>query len=264
MGEREVEIYLVIMAALVLVLIIGIIFYIFQFRQRLMMHRVEKDNLIKQHQLDILHAKVESHKDTSAHIGREIHDSVAQKITLASIYLQKLLFDRQPDREAELNMINNILSNSLQELRRLSRDLTEDSLGSLSLQELISEECRNIRQSGVCQVQFDAKELPDIPVRIKTSLLRIVQEFVQNSLKHASCQNILIQIDLMNGNIELELRDDGRGFDLNRYRSNGIGLESIRRRAEFIEASCEMASTLGQGTSCHIVCPIIKPENDVI
>lgn len=264
MGEREIEIYLVIMVALVLALIIGIIFYIFQFRQRLMIHRVEKDNLIKQHQLDILHTKVESQKDTSAHIGREIHDSVAQKITLASIYLQKLLFDKQPDCEAQLNVINNILSNSLQELRRLSRDLTEDSLGSLSLRDLISEECRNIRQSGVCHVQFDAKELPGIPVRIKTSLLRIVQEFVQNSLKHASCKNIFIQIDFVNGNIELKLGDDGRGFDVNRYPPNGIGLESIRRRAEFIDASLEMTSTLGRGTSCHIICPLIKSGSDVI
>ena len=243
------------------VLIIGIITYVIQFRHRRLLDLAEKDAIIQQHQLELLSTQLQIQKETAEHIGREIHDSVTQKLTLASIYLHKIQFDkkRQMD-DPEIVGINNILSNALAELRALSKDLTEDLLNNTSLESLIEEELKNVNRSGMCTAQLKIDFIPELKLKAKTSILRIIQEFIQNSLKHSGCKNIYISMKIIADNLEISLKDDGKGFLLDDNQFTGIGLESIRRRVEIIGAVSSLHSEPGDGTVLEITVKL----NDII
>ncbi len=259
MGPTEIGLYLILTTTVVIVMIGGIIFYLFQYRHKIIVHNVEKENLKHQYQLGILNTEMESQRHTAEHIGREIHDSVAQKITLASIYVQKLQFIKgreiSPD---EFTVVNNILSKALQELRSLSKDLTGDALSKLSLEQLISEECQAVNNSGKCRVKFIYNDFPPCDINTKITFLRIVQEFLQNSLKHSRCKNILIELKQDNSAFILLMEDDGIGFDPDSVETKGVGLEGIKRRAQFLKGDCTLETNPGKGFKCMVSIPSDK------
>lgn len=257
MGTAEIKVFFITICIVIAALIIGIITYVIQYRQRRLLDIAEKETILQQHQLDLLTAQIISQRETAEHIGREIHDSVTQKLTLASIYLQKLKFDKKEiDPGSEITDINNILSNALMELRALSKDLTEDLLNNNSLESLIIDECDNVNKSGICIAHFINDPIPELLIKAKTSFLRIVQEFLQNSLKHAECKNIHISIEIKDEILNVVLKDDGLGFELLNKQYTGIGLESIRRRVEIIGAQSTFESNSQIGTVLKIFVPL--------
>ncbi|MEQ1553477.1 MAG: ATP-binding protein, partial [Ferruginibacter sp.] len=86
----------------------------------------------------------------------------------------------------------------------------------------------------------------------KSILVRIVQEFLQNSLKHAQCKNIIVTLQYITNNIMLFLEDDGKGFDKNSIYKKGIGLNNMKKRAEIIGGIFTMESKIGIGTKVSI------------
>ncbi|HQW71924.1 MAG TPA: histidine kinase [Saprospiraceae bacterium] len=257
MGTAEIKVFFITICIVIAALIIGIITYVIQYRQRRLLDIAEKETILQQHQLDLLTAQIISQRETAEHIGREIHDSVTQKLTLASIYLQKLKFDKKEiDPGSEITDINNILSNALMELRALSKDLTEDLMNNNSLESLIIDECENVNKSGMCTAQFKSDPVPELLIKAKTSFLRIIQEFLQNSLKHANCKNINIAIEIADEIMAVTIQDDGVGFELLNKEYTGIGLESIRRRVEIIGAASTLKSSPGLGTELTIKAPL--------
>ena len=126
------------------------------------------------------------------HIGREIHDNVGQKLTLSSLYLQQLVFENKAPQIADnINNVNTIINESLDELRNLSKSLTDDTIENSSMIALIEKECEKVRELKKCTVVFENNLKADITsYQAKSILLRIVQEFIQNSIKHAHCKKI--------------------------------------------------------------------------
>src|SRR6185436_9531091 len=93
MGQTEIIIFIVLANIILLIFITGIIVFVFQYRKRKLLHEREKIFLEKQHKLDLLNSQLQVQSQTMQFIGQEIHDSVAQKLTLASIYTQQLEFE---------------------------------------------------------------------------------------------------------------------------------------------------------------------------
>ncbi|MEI7488286.1 MAG: ATP-binding protein, partial [Chryseobacterium sp.] len=88
----------------------------------------------------------------------------------------------------------------------------------------------------------------------KNMLLRITQEFIQNSIKHSRCKNIFIDLNTSDESFwELNIKDDGVGFDRSRITSNGIGLTNMKNRAEIIGADFSLESQKNMGTTLNII-----------
>ena len=106
-----------------------------------------------------------------------------------------------------------------------------------------------------CHVSFEHnfKQL-DLGFVHKNVLLRITQEFIQNSIKHSRCKNIFISLNTSEDILwELDIRDDGIGFDTSQIKSNGIGLTNMKNRAEIIVAGFRMESQEIRGTQINII-----------
>ena len=192
-------------------------------------------------------------------IGEEIHDSVAQKLTLAAIYVQQMEFENFSERaNQKLSGINKVLNDSLEELRYISKDLTGNRLQSADLEELIKMECGRVNATGICSASFTAGKLPEINIAAKSSLYRVVQEFLQNSIKHSGCRNILVKAVIIDACLLMTMEDDGKGFEIDKVRQNGIGLDNIRRRVRAMDGNYNFTGQPGKGVCLNVSIPLNK------
>lgn len=247
--QTEIIGFIVIVNIVLLILIGGIVFFTIQYRRRKRKYDKDKQMLDEQHQLDLLSLKIETQQQTMQHIGVEIHDSVGQKLTLASLYSKQFKGLSPGDQETRIQQISAIVDESLAELRQLSKSLTNPALANSSLIELLQEEAKRVNLSGVCYVNvIDASPGLLLPQSDKNIIFRIIQEFIQNSLKHANCRKISITIERESCMLKVTAFDDGKGFDRS-MASTGIGLHNMQRRAEQLNSVYKLESALGIGTT---------------
>ena len=97
-----------------------------------------------------------------------------------------------------------------------------------------------------------------LPYQTKSILVRIVQEFLQNSIKHAGCKSIDVSLNVNDDAILLQLKDDGKGFDTNAVTGSGIGLNNMKKRTELIGGKFYLESNAGAGTKLNIEIPLPK------
>lgn len=249
MGETEIILILSIITAVIFIFIAGIVLFVNQYRNRQKLNQQEKVTLEKQHKLDLLNNQLEVQQQTMQFIGSEIHDSVAQKLTLATLYTRKLEYEATaPDLINKLADIGNIINNSLDELRDLSRTLSNYDIQDKEFSALINLECKKINATGICRVEpvFECR----VPVNfiVKSAVLRVIQEFIQNSLKHSGCTLIKIQVTEKQEGLSVLVSDNGKGFNSLNTESAGIGLNNMKRRILFVGGTFDLQSQEGRGT----------------
>ncbi len=258
MDQPRIQIVITITFFIVLSLLTGIFFYIFQYRKRKILHLTEKKGIAELHQKELLTTQLEMQTQTMQHIGREIHDNVGQKLTLASLYTQQLAYENKaPQITDKIENIGNIINESLAELRQLSKSLTDDAINELDITELLQQESDKVNALQKCLVTFSSnlKNIP-LPYETKSFLLRIVQEFLQNSIKHAGCKNIGIALTTNQNIVQLQVTDDGKGFDPEVKGRKGIGLYNMQKRTALIGGTYQLQSAAGKGTTLFITIPL--------
>ncbi len=265
MGQGELTRFIILANVIILIFISGLVVFILQYRKRKMMHEKEKDDLAERHRVDMMQSRLDVQQQTMQFIGQEIHDSVTQKLTLASIYSQHLEFDPQdPGNDQRLAAVGRIINSSLLELRELSRNLTDPRMQEASLSELIRMESDQLKATGVCRIEVDLDESANPETPVKSNLIRVIQEFFQNSLKHAACGLIKVQLLTLNNGIQLILEDNGKGFDPAVRKAAGVGLENMKRRVQFAGGDFQLFSGAGNGTKVTIFIPDMNVTSNEI
>jgi signal transduction histidine kinase len=253
MGKTEIILILSIITAVIFIFIAGILMFVNQYRNRLRLNEQEKIALEKQHKLDLLNNQLNVQQQTMQFIGNEIHDSVAQKLTLATLYTQKLEYENNaPAISSRLAEIGTIINESLEELRDLSRTLSNSNIQDKQLSELLDTECKKINAAGICRIESGFNCSLPMSFIVKSSLLRVIQEFIQNSLKHSGCKLIRISFNERSDGLSGMLSDNGKGFDSDDPGSRGIGLNNIQRRMHFIGGTAVIKSKIGYGTTLEL------------
>ena len=254
MEQKDLVFLIIFISIFLVIFIVGGILYILQSRRKKIENIQEKEKLQIMHTQEILSTQLEMQTQTMQHIGREIHDNVGQKLTLASLYTQQLAYENKaPHINDKIENIGLIINESLAELRQLSKSLTNDRINDNNIVQLLQQECNNVNDLKKCEVSFICSVYNvALPYQKKSVLLRIVQEFLQNSMKHARCKKITVSFQKNENGLQLILQDDGEGFDKNKITSTGIGLSNMKKRAEIIGGIFTLESKLGIGTKLTI------------
>ena len=256
MGKIDIILTIILFNIFFVLFIVGIIVFIKQYKLKKKEHQTMLHHQQEQHQQEILSTQIEIQRQTMQHIGREIHDNIGQKLTLASLYTQQLAYENKaPQINGNIENISAIINQSLSELRELSKSLTDDTIDDSSISKLLENECNKINDLKICKVNFSANtNKVSLDYKAKSVLLRITQEFLQNSIKHSKCKNINVTLIIDDKQLELTLLDDGKGFNVN-DKSNGIGLQNMKKRTEILAGKYTLNST-SVGTQLVIEIPI--------
>lgn len=263
MWETELIKFIVLASVMLLIFIWGIIVFIFKYQKRKLMYEKEKAAQDERHVREMLFTKLEIQQNTMRDIGREIHDNVGQRLTLAAMYMYQLEYEQKETKTGErISVVSNIINESMEELRNLSKSLTNANAEKWELHELVDNECKRVNALNICKVTYSFNTDSIIaPPTVKSFLHRIIQEFFQNSLKHARCKNISLDFNLSAAGLSVRLADDGIGFDICTYLENsnkGIGLSNMKKRAEFLGIEYTLESAAGGGTTVNLLIPVNK------
>lgn len=244
-------------SAILLIFLFGFLMILLIYRKRKLEHLREVEFLNEKFANQLLQTQLEVQQQTMQYIGREIHDNVGQQLTLAAIYTNQIDYEQKyPQISERIIAVSKIINNSLDELRNLSKDLTSDYIAQADLTMLIENECKKVNQSRICSAVFHCViNSINSSYPVKSISLRIVQEFIQNSLKHAACSNIEVRITKSNEDVNITVADDGKGFLEGEATGKGIGLSNMKKRAEIIGASVFIESKPGTGTKMKLLIP---------
>lgn len=191
-------------------------------------------------------------------IGKELHDNVNQILSTVRLYLdlektgKKLPFDLI-ERSSEL------INSAIAEIRNLSRTLIQPSINDIGLEQAVKELLNVIELSGKLKVQlvFDKNIESFLNRQQKLNIFRIIQEQLNNVMKHAHAKKLFISVKKEKNSVSLTVSDDGIGCDLNNIgHDSGVGLSNIYSRAELFNGSVKITTAPGSGFSLNVFIPI--------
>ena len=184
-------------------------------------------------------------------LGQELHDNINQILATSKLYLDVAIEEREPRIELLAKSRKNI-SMAIEEIRKLSKELITPSLNDLGLVQSIRELIRSIQTVGKMKIRLNVSGLKEegLQAEQKINIYRIIQEQLNNILKHAQARTVVIELNKIREQVRLRLTDDGKGFDP-RARRKGVGISNIISRAELYNGKVEIESAPGKG--CRLV-----------
>lgn len=218
-------------------------------RQRQFQNRQKIDSITAEYEKTILSVEKEIKEQTLVHVGQELHDNIGQILSLTKLTLHK----SDPENISDARKL---VQQAIKEVRQLSKSINLDGTAEINLKEFIENELNKVSQVGFCKTELQSN-VEDIHLdkNKKLVLIRLIQECLNNAIKHASPSLISITIDHYPEETAILIRDDGIGFDIHKP-SEGMGLNNLGSRMKAIGGQVQISSFPKQGTEIRLLLSI--------
>jgi PAS domain S-box-containing protein len=206
---------------------------------------------------------IDSQDSDRTRIARELHDDIGQSLAVLKIQMLragKPVSGSPEMMHASLEELAAKVGKIADKVGRLAHDLHSSALEYLGLAVAVKSHCRECSERQGIPVHCSCDQLQDkLDSRIGLAFLRVLQEGVQNALKHSRATSITVALTSSGTELSLEISDDGVGFDVESAKlAAGLGLISMRERLHLIGGQFEISSSSGQGTRIKARVPIAK------
>lgn len=203
---------------------------------------------------------IQAQENERKRISRELHDSVAQELLSSLVDLRVIKYlNVQQDVLQKIQQIEEVLTRLLEQIRNLSVELRPASLDDLGLEAAFRSHFKWIEKNYGILVYF-VSELNGARFNseIETVIYRICQESILNALKYAGVDEIKVRLFQSDTDLELIVKDQGTGFQVNMRdpKGTGLGLYGMRERAELVGGELAIISEPGAGTMIHLQIPL--------
>jgi two-component system NarL family sensor kinase len=221
-------------------------------QQQLQAQKIQE--LEQERQLTATEAMLRGQEEERGRLARDLHDGLGGMLSSVKYYLGSVrgavvlpeasaqLFARSLDQ----------LDSSISELRRVARDMMPEALLQFGLVPALRDVCEAMSLREQFQVRFQAYGLDErLPQRTEVVVYRLVQELLNNVLKHAQAHQVIVQLVRDGQQVQIVVEDDGQGFDAHASRS-GVGLRSVQARVDYLRGTLDLHTAPGQGTTFTI------------
>lgn len=241
----------------------NIAFALDRFEQEARRRLAETAILEARQQLQALSTRlIEAQEEERREIARELHDEIGQALSLVKIKLQQAGRLHGHDSEVLLEDCIGIADDTLKQVRDMSLDLRPPLLDDLGLAAALEWTLQRREQSAGWQTAIVADPLPGrLATEIETACFRIAQEALTNVARHAQAKMVEVRLGIVGDELELVVRDDGRGFDpeevrLRPARRASLGLVSMKERAALVGGWFEISTSSRDGTAVRAAFPL--------
>jgi signal transduction histidine kinase len=252
MPEQQQDILITIIVASVFFVLLGIFLLVllFVFLRRQRKNEKEKEEMRNHFEKTLLKSQIEIQDQTIDYVAKEIHDNIGQILFLAKLNNNQITRENALEKA---NLIDDLIGRAFNDLRSISHNLKNNSFHQIGLTESIEQLLHNLERTGKFTTSFICPPSDEIDGMIHGNdiiLFRIIQEVVNNVLKHSGADRIDIQITREDKTISIEIMDNGIGFNTENARNGqqGIGMKNIYSRAKLINTTVNIISAAGEGT----------------
>ncbi|MDF1507806.1 sensor histidine kinase [Robertmurraya sp. DFI.2.37] len=207
---------------------------------------------------------IEAQEEERKRLSREIHDGPAQM--MANVMMRSDLIERiykeygATEALAEVKNLKTMVRNALYEVRRIIYDLRPMALDDLGLVPTLKKYLQTIEEyhSTTSISYINVGEEKRLPTKYEVALFRLIQESVQNVLKHANAKEIKVKLEMAQEQITVLVKDNGQGFNIDERKDESFGIIGMRERVELLGGKISINSKIGKGTTVLIKVPLPK------
>lgn len=252
----------VMVVAGILVLVFFFIFLVYLFliyQKKKLWHAQEVRSIRENYERELLKAQLEIKEQTLQNISQEIHDNIGQVLSLANLNLTSIEVPEMPKVYDRVDKAMNLISRALESLRNLSKTMDADNITKMGMAWLLRLELEAIEKTGRYSTSLDIKgNLQPLEVSKEIIIYRIIQETINNIIKHARANSIHVSLNYQPTNFLVIVSDNGIGFAPAQIQthSEGAGIKNMFNRAKLINSIFLIDSKPAQGTRVSLVVPI--------
>lgn len=207
---------------------------------------------------------LEGQEEERKRISQEIHDGIGQMLTGLKLNLEGITPSNSPHMKKRIRDTKDLMKSVIKEVRRVSFNLTPSSLVDFGITPAMKKISQEVTALSSTEVEFDNKTnfINRLDKNVETNLYRIVQEAVNNGIKYAQADKIVISFEHNPSHLIVVVEDNGKGFEFEKlektghFGASGHGIFNMKERAAFINGSFDIQTKLGVGTKIIIKLPL--------
>ena len=258
--QKNILNYILIASAFILLIISLLAYRTYKQKQKLQQQRISE--LETEKHLTVTENVLKGEEQERTRLAKDLHDGLGGMLSGIKFSLNtmkgNLIMTSENNQAFERSM--DMLDSSIKEMRRVAHNMMPESLVKFGLDTALKDLCNDVNQSGALQVSYQSIGLENEIIEQTTAvtIYRIVQELINNTMKHAAAKTAVVQVTKSDSHLSVTVEDDGKGFDttiLNQ--SKGIGWSNIKNRVEFLKGTLDVQSEKDKGTSVHIELNIV-------
>jgi signal transduction histidine kinase len=247
--------YLLTGAALALLTIGMLIVRNYRHKQTIQQQRI--NDLETQQHLTATEAVLKGEEQERTRLAKDLHDGLGGMLSGIKYSFQNMKGNliMTPDNAQAFERSMDMLDSSIKEMRRVAHNMMPEALVKFGLDTALRDFCKDINLSGALQVSYQSIGLENAVIAQTTAITiyRIVQELINNTMKHAAAKSTIVQLTKANDQLSVTVEDDGKGFDTKILKqSKGIGWDNIQNRIDFLKGKLDIRSETDKGTSVLI------------
>jgi len=229
----------------------GIFFFFVTYQKRILKKELELNRLKSEQQEEIIRNTILAQEKERKRIARDLHDEVGAMLSVVKLNVGRI--EKKSDSEIPKELAKetkNYLDEVITQVRRITRDLLPPSLEKLGLVSAVEELAGWVNKSGQIVVDCYTNGNPcRFDNKRELAVFRIIQEVINNAIKHAEAKQISINIRFSGENLAILISDNGKGFVLDDKLKTGLGLKNLESRATIARASFKLKSKVNKGTT---------------
>ncbi|MBO9684710.1 MAG: sensor histidine kinase, partial [Flavisolibacter sp.] len=224
-------------------------------KQKLQLQRINE--LETEKQLTAMEAVLKGEEQERTRLAKDLHDGLGGMMSGIKYSLQTMKKNliMTPENQQAFERSLDMLDSSINEMRRVAHNMMPEALVKFGLDTALKDLCNDVNQAGALQVNYQSIGMDHALIDQTTAITvyRIVQELINNTMKHAAATNSIVQLSKTDDKLTITVEDDGKGFDTACLdMAKGIGWTNIKNRVEFLKGKLDIHSHTGKGTSVLI------------
>jgi signal transduction histidine kinase len=257
--KRKTINYVLFGSAVVLLILTLLIYRNYNQKKKLQQQRIIE--LETEKKLTATEAVLKGEEQERTRLAKDLHDGLGGMLSGIKYSFQTMKGNliMTPDNQQAFERSMDMLDSSIKEMRRVAHNMMPEALVKFGLDTALKDFCNDISQSGALKVNYQSMGLEDAVIDQTTgiTIYRIVQELLNNTMKHAAAKTAIVQVSKTGGLLSVTVEDDGKGFDTSILKqSKGIGWSNIQHRIEFLKGKLDVNSQKEKGTSVLIELPV--------
>ncbi len=254
-GYQQIVSVVVVGTIITLLVVCFLISFVYLYQKRHFKYSKEKELLRNQFQEELLKTQLEIQEQTFQTISEEIHDNIGQALSIIKLNINLIINDLPEKPKAHLLASKDILTRTIRDLRDLSKTLNTDYISELGIVGAIDQQLSLLQKTGNYETKMEVNgNFERYAVNRELILYRVVQELLNNIIKHANATAITTTIEYLPEKMILTLEDNGIGIDIEKITTSksGIGIINMKNRLKLIDGKMDLLNQYNSGT-CAII-----------
>ena len=231
------------------------------YRQKQKLHQQRIAELETEKKLMATEAVLKGEEQERTRLAKDLHDGLGGMLSGIKYVFQNMKGNliMTPENHQSFERGMDMLDTSIKEMRRVAHNMMPETLVKFGLDTALKDFCNDINQSGVLKLTYQSIGMEKVTLEhtVAITIYRIVQELINNTIKHSAAKTAIVQLTNNEGHFLVTVEDDGKGFDISILKgSKGMGWSNIESRVGFLKGTIDLQSSPDKGTSVHLEIPV--------